>query len=60
MSDPASPLRPLVNAAAVRQLIDADSEFDIPWFGQLMRLPQLLAYLVQVDLWMRRYRVTIR
>jgi len=60
LSDPASPLRPLVNAAAVRQLIDADSEFDIPWFGQLMRLPQLLAYLVQVDLWMRRYRVTIR
>jgi asparagine synthase (glutamine-hydrolysing) len=60
LSDPASPLRPLLNASAVQQFIGADAEFDIPWFGQLMRLPQLLAYLVQVDEWMRRYHVTIR
>jgi len=60
LADPASPLRPLLNSSALRQWLAADTEFDIPCFGQLMRLPQLLAYLVQVDLWMRRYHVTIR
>ncbi len=60
LADGTSPLRPLLNMAAVQQFIDADGEFDIPWFGQLMRLPQFLAYLVQVDTWMRRYRVILR
>lgn len=61
LDDPASPLRPLVDAAAVRALADAgDREMDRPWFGQLMRGPQLLAYLAQVDLWLREYRVSLR
>ncbi len=29
-----------------------------PWYGQLMRLPQIFAYLLQVDCWLRRYRVS--
>mgnify|MGYP001259607796 FL=1 len=60
LEDHASPLRPMLNVPAVRELIQTEGEFDQPWFGQLMRRPQLLAYLVQVDLWMRRYRVVIR
>ncbi|PZN11855.1 MAG: asparagine synthase (glutamine-hydrolyzing) [Bacillota bacterium] len=60
LEDPASPLRPLLDAEAVSRLARAGGEFDVPWFGQLMRRPQLLAYLAQVDLWMRRYRVEIR
>ncbi len=60
LEDSTSPLRSLINVPAVQNLIRAEAEFDLPWFGQLMRLPQLLAYLVQVDVWMRRYRVVIR
>ncbi|ADU50748.1 asparagine synthase (glutamine-hydrolyzing) [Thermaerobacter marianensis DSM 12885] len=59
LDDPASPLRPLVDPAAVRALVRAEGEFDIPWFGQLMRRPQLLAYLAQVDLWLRKYKVRV-
>lgn len=54
-----SPLLPLIDVAAVRTLVDSDAEFDWPWFGQLMRLPQLLAYLAQIDFWLRTYRVAL-
>ncbi len=28
-----------------------------PWYGQLMRKPQTMAYLCQIDFWLRRYQV---
>lgn len=59
LDDPGSPLLSLINTKAVRQLAGSREDFDIPWFGQLMRLPQLFAYLVQVDIWLRRYSVSI-
>lgn len=60
LDDPTSPLLPLVDAAYIRKALAEQKRFDIPWFGQLMRLPQFFAYLVQVDLWLRKYRVTVR
>ena len=30
------------------------------WFGQLMGAPQLVAWLVQFDLWMKKYNVNIK
>ncbi len=34
--------------------------FDEPWFGQLMTGPQFFAYLIEIDLWLRAYRVELR
>ena len=36
------------------------SELPSPWYGQLMKLPQTLAYILQVDFWMRHYGIEIR
>lgn len=61
LDDRGSPLLPLIDAAAVREIAQSDlAAFDRPWFGQLMRGPQLLAYLIQVDTWLREYKVAIR
>ena len=30
-----------------------------PWYGQLMRTPQTIAFFLQVDFWLRRYGVTL-
>lgn len=61
LADPASPLHSVVDAAAVRRLAAPEAPASgMPWFGQLMGLPQLLAYLGQVDTWLREYRVSIR
>jgi len=60
LDDPASPLRSLVDVEAVRAVARSAESIDLPWYGQLMTGPQLLAYLAQVDLWLREYRVVIR
>jgi len=60
LDDPASPLHQLINHAAVRRLIQEENlVFDRPWFGQLMRGPQLIAHLIQVDIWLREYKIAL-
>jgi asparagine synthase (glutamine-hydrolysing) len=60
LSDPSSPLLPLINIDTVRSIAQSNMDiFDLPWFGQLMTGPQLLAYLAQIDTWLRDYHVTI-
>ncbi len=59
LDDPASPLVPLLDAARLREMAAGSLEMAVPFFGQLMRGPQLLAYLLQVDAWLRAYRVRV-
>ena len=32
-------------------------EMQWPWYGQLMRRPQTMAYLLQIEFWLRQYQV---
>ncbi|MBI2874511.1 MAG: asparagine synthase (glutamine-hydrolyzing) [Firmicutes bacterium] len=60
LDDRSSPLLSLVDEAAVRRFALADAAaMNLPWFGQLMTGPQLLAHMVQLDTWLREYRVII-
>lgn len=38
-------------------LLDSSSKSSIPWFGQLMQTPQVIAYLVQLEDWIQMYNV---
>ncbi len=58
LSDPNSPLLPFVNKKEVWSMINGSDEMGKPWFGQLMALPQMFAWLIQVDTWLREYGVT--
>ena len=58
LADPNAPLWQLVRPEAVRRF--AGQELDLPFYGQLMRTPQTLCYLLQLDYWLRHYRVTVR
>lgn len=42
-----------------RLLATNGQSFQIPWFGQLMAGPQLIAYLIQVHDWVEHYRIDI-
>ena len=44
----------------INKLLDEDNDYDIPWFGQLMTKPQLIAYLYQIDLWIDKYNIEIK
>jgi asparagine synthase (glutamine-hydrolysing) len=61
LDDSSSLLPQFINADKVRKLAKADgTKFNLPWFGQLMTGPQLFAYLAQVDMWLRTYKVSIK
>jgi asparagine synthase (glutamine-hydrolysing) len=55
IDDTSSPLRPLLDAEKARRFALSPQELGKPWFGQLMAGPQLMAYLIQVDGWLRTY-----
>ena len=60
LNDSTSPLLQLINKQKVLELIDSDGKaLTTPWYGQLMTGPQLMAYLIQVDFWMRAYKIEI-
>lgn len=50
-----APLWQLVSREKVIALLDKQTQW--PWYGQLMRRPQTMAYLVQLDFWLRHYKV---
>ncbi|MDA8334221.1 MAG: asparagine synthase (glutamine-hydrolyzing) [Peptococcaceae bacterium] len=60
LDDPASPLAGLLDPGQARALTAEDTPFaGQPWFSQLMGLPQLFSYYVQLDFWLRRYRIRL-
>jgi asparagine synthase (glutamine-hydrolysing) len=60
LNDQTSPVLQLINPSAIRQIAEADtSTVSLPWFGQLMGMPQLLAYVIQLDSWLHEYHVSI-
>ena len=57
LDDPNAPLLQLVKREALEQLLSAEPTW--PWYGQLMKVPQTIAYMLQIDFWLRKYRITL-
>ena len=55
-----SPILELVSKEKVKDILDSNgSSFKVPWFGQLMTGPQLIAHLSQINSWLENYNVNI-
>lgn len=52
-----APIYAVVDRAELSQLLESD--FVWPWYGQLMKQPQTIAYMLQINFWLERYKVTI-
>lgn len=50
-----SPLWYLIDRKAAARLMQEDCP--VPWYGQLMRKPQVIAYLLQIEFWLREYKI---
>ena len=59
MSDPNSPVLPLLDRSKTEAFLAAPKELGKPWFGQLMAGPQLIAYFIQINTWMQIYHLSI-
>lgn len=60
LADPGEPLHTMVDAEKVRAFAASpEAAANFPWFGQLMGGPQLLAFLLQLNTWLKEYQVTV-
>jgi asparagine synthase (glutamine-hydrolysing) len=60
LNNNSSPILELVSKQKVQDIIDTDgSSFKVPWYGQLMTGPQLIAHLSQINMWLEHYNVNI-
>lgn len=57
LADKSAPIYALVRREKLESLMTMDSPW--PWYGQLMRRPQTMAYFLQLDFWLRHYQVEL-
>lgn len=55
-----SPVHEIIDEEVIREIIRTKGEsYKSPWYGQLMTGPQLIAYLVQMNIWLEEYNINI-
>lgn len=52
-----APILQIVNQRELERLLDA--QYVWPWYGQLMKVPQTIAYMLQVNHWLESYSITV-
>ena len=52
-------LTELLDKKAVKSIIENPDSIKEPWYGQLMKAPQILAYIIELDYWFEKYKVEI-
>ncbi len=59
IKDREEPLHPLIDSKAADHLLHMKFDPDRPWFGQLMAGTQMIAYLLQINYWLKTYEIEI-
>lgn len=60
LEDKSSPIHQIIDYDFVSNIVDTGGEsFKEPWYGQLMTGPQVIAYLIQLNNWMKFYNVKL-
>ena len=59
LSQPNAPIRSLRDTKKVHAFLNSPSDYGRPWYGQLMAGPQMLAYMLQVNYWLKTYQIRI-
>lgn len=52
-----APLFGIIDRDALKSLCSV--ELTWPWYGQLMKLPQTIAYMLQINFWLEHYKISI-
>lgn len=51
------PILQIVQKEELEKLLQAENTQ--PWYGQLMQVPQTIAYMLQINLWLEKYQITV-
>ena len=57
LSSPNEPIHSIIDKEKVISFMNTDSDYGRPWYGQLMAGPQMIAYMLQVNYWMKKYGI---
>lgn len=57
LDDCSSPIKEFIDSKKVADYFDKPSNYTRPFYGQLMAGPQLIAYLLQVNYWLKEYKI---
>ena len=60
LDDTSSPIHQLIDAKKVRQFLKTKSDYGKPWYGQLMAGPQMTAYLLQINYWLKTCHIRLK
>ena len=52
-----APIWEIVDRGSLKGYLQEETPW--PWYGQLMRKPQTMAYMLQLDFWLRHYKVCL-
>lgn len=55
LADSEAPIHSFIRREALQNLLDSTSA--TPWYGQLMTTPQTIAYMLQLNYWLKTYHV---
>jgi asparagine synthase (glutamine-hydrolysing) len=59
LSDKNEPIHNFIDVDKTNLFLSAPSDYGKPWYGQLMAGPQMIAYMLQINYWLKKYHVTI-
>ena len=59
LNDPAAPLLRIIRADALETLLASGADNPIPWYGQLMTTPQTIAWFLQLNYWLAKYKMEL-
>ena len=59
LGDKSRRINALLSADGVREIAEHPDSLSAPWYGQLMRTPQILAYLIELDYWLESCEVDL-
>lgn len=57
LADQNAPIFQLIRREALEELLTA--EYAWPWYGQLMKVPQTIAYMLQINYWLKEYNISM-
>lgn len=58
--DSSSPILLWMDIKKLETFLTSPSDYGRPWYGQLMAGPQMLAYFIQINDWLKEYQVQIK
>lgn len=59
IEDSNSPILKFIDKDKAYRFMETNSDYGKPWYGQLMAGPQLLAYYLMIDYWLKKFNIEL-